>query len=89
MRIVYTGAFDEVEVPYVEDGTPKWFRAKPGQPVECPYELAAGLLEQTDTWKRMGPEQQAEAVRRRPPEVDTSELAEWDAGDSVALDEDE
>ncbi len=52
MRIVYTGAFDEVEVPYVEDGTPKWFRAKPGQPVECPDELAAGLLEQTDTWKR-------------------------------------
>ena len=38
---------------------------------------------------RMGPEQQAEAVRRRPPEVDTSELAEWDADASVALDEDE
>lgn len=52
MRIVYTGAFDEVEVPYVEDGTPKWFRAKPDEPVECPDELAVRLLEQTDIWKR-------------------------------------
>lgn len=50
MRIVYSGGFDEVEVPYVEDGTPKWFRAKPGEPAECPDELAVRLLEQSDVW---------------------------------------
>lgn len=50
MRIVYVGGFDEVEVPYVEDGTPKLFRALNGQPAECPNELALMLLQQTDVW---------------------------------------
>ncbi len=36
---------------------------------------------------RMGSEQRAEAVRRRPPEVDASELAEWDAGTFSDMDE--
>lgn len=50
MRIVYSGAFDEVEVPYVEDGTPKWFTVRNGEPAECPDELAVKLLEQGDIW---------------------------------------
>lgn len=50
MRIVYSGAFDEVEVPYEEDGIFKRFTAKPGEPAECPDELAAMLLEQGDIW---------------------------------------
>jgi len=34
MRIVYVGGFDEVEVPYVENGTPKWFTVRNGEPAE-------------------------------------------------------
>lgn len=49
--IVYSGPFDEVEVPYVEDGRPKVFVAKRGVAAECPGELADRLLEQGDTWK--------------------------------------
>lgn len=37
---------------------------------------------------RLGPEQQAEAVRRRPPEVDLTELAEWEAGTAIDVDVD-
>jgi len=50
MRIVYTGPFDEVDVPYVEDNQRKMFTAKHGEATECPDELAALLLEQTDNW---------------------------------------
>lgn len=50
MRIVYTGPFDAVDVPYVEDNQHKTFTAKHGEPTECPDELAALLLEQTDNW---------------------------------------
>lgn len=49
--ITYHGPFDAVEVPYIEDGQPRWFQAAPGVPAECPDELAARLLEQTDTWR--------------------------------------
>ena len=52
MRIVYTGAFDEVEAPYLENGQQRWVKARPGEPVECPDELAERLLEQSDTWGR-------------------------------------
>lgn len=50
MKIVYTGPIDEVEVPYEEDGRPKVLTAARLQPVECPDELAASLLEQR-TWE--------------------------------------
>lgn len=52
MRIVYTGGFDEVDVPYIEDNVEKRFTAKNGEPAECPDELAELLLEQADIWKR-------------------------------------
>ncbi len=37
---------------------------------------------------RLGPEQRAEAVRRRPPEVDLTELSDWEAGTAVDVDVD-
>jgi Zn-dependent peptidase ImmA (M78 family)/DNA-binding XRE family transcriptional regulator len=38
---------------------------------------------------RLGPEQRAEAIRRRPPEVDMDELELWQLGTAADLDEDE
>lgn len=38
---------------------------------------------------RLGPEQRAEAIRRRPPEVDMDELQLWQLGTAADLDEDE
>jgi hypothetical protein len=37
---------------------------------------------------RLGPEQRAEAVRRQPPEVDSTELSEWEAGTTLDVDVD-
>lgn len=37
---------------------------------------------------RLGPEQRAEAVRRRRPEVDLTELSEWEAGTAIDVDVD-
>jgi Zn-dependent peptidase ImmA (M78 family)/transcriptional regulator with XRE-family HTH domain len=37
---------------------------------------------------RLGSEQRAEAVRRRPPEIDLTELAEWEAGTALDVDVD-
>ena len=61
MRIEYIGMFDEVVVPYVEDGRPKEVTFKRGVPVEVPDVLATGvagefggLLEQTDNYRVAG-----------------------------------
>lgn len=51
MLIVYTGQFDEVEVPYTDDEVRKLLIARRGEPVECPAELAASLLEQSEAWR--------------------------------------
>lgn len=52
MEIIYTGMFDEVDVPYEEDGTPRLLTVQRGKAVEAPDGLAERLLEQEANWKR-------------------------------------
>jgi len=60
MKIEYIGMFDEVVVPYSEDGRPREITFKRGVPVDVPDELATGvpgefggLLEQVDNYRRV------------------------------------
>lgn len=58
MKLKYIGMFDEVEVPYIEDGIRKNAVFKRNHAVEVPDDLAngvpgefGGLLEQTDNYE--------------------------------------
>ena len=57
MKVKYIGPFDEVEVPYTEDGRAKTAVFKRNHQTEVPDDLAngvegefGGLLEQTDNY---------------------------------------
>lgn len=52
MRIQYIGMFDEVLVPEWEDANGYPQRARAGQTVDVPEELAVRLLEQTENWAK-------------------------------------
>jgi hypothetical protein len=58
MKVRYIGPFDEVEVPYFDNGIPKSVTFKHGQTQDIPDDLAkgvegefGGLLEQTDNYE--------------------------------------
>lgn len=73
MKVQYIGMFDEVEVPYIEDGIHKSLAFKRGATVECPDELAAGLLEQVDNYRA---EQRGKSKEER---VESSAVAGGDS----------
>lgn len=76
MKVQYIGMFDEVEVPYIEDGIHKSLAFKRGAAVECPDELAVGLLEQVDNYRAEGKEERGTRKEER---VESSAVAGGDS----------
>lgn len=76
-RALEEGIVSRHEAPELLPGYDMTPEARLGDPAFSLSELA-----------RLGPERRAEAVRRRPPEVDLTELSEWEAGAALDVDVD-